>query len=358
MVVTARDELATYVPEVLLRLDRAAPRAWETDGTLVFADVSGFTRLTERLSRRGKIGAEQIVAAISDVWTALLTASSDGGDVLKFGGDALLLLYEGDQHERRAVHAALAMQRALRAVGRVETPTGAVRLRMSVGVHAGRMQLLVCGSQHLELLVVGPAATTTVETEAAAEAGQVLVSRETALRLGLPADGPRLVRRQPPVAFTPTPRQVRSDPSHYLPVPLRRRLADGRDEHEHRHATISFVHLGHVDALLARHGVAGVLGPVQEVTTAIQAILDEYGVLLAGTDIGADGVKYMLASGVPEASEDDAGRMLRALHRIVALVPDGGLVLRAGANAGDVFAGVVGAPFRRTWSTIDRKSVV
>jgi class 3 adenylate cyclase len=120
----ARDEAVTgsplgpYVPRILAEGDLLTPRCWEADGTLVFADVSGFTRLTERLSKRGKIGAEEIVQTISAVFTALLSASADdGGDVLKFSGDALLLFYDGDDHARRACHAALTMQRRLRDVG-------------------------------------------------------------------------------------------------------------------------------------------------------------------------------------------------------------------------------------------------
>lgn len=351
---TRDDLLRTYVPEVLLAMPEARPSAWETDGTLVFADVSGFTRLTEKLTEQGKIGAEQIVTAISRIWTALLSASDDGGDVLKFGGDALLLLYEGDDHAARAVHAALAMQRALREVSRVETPRGPVRLRMSVGVHAGRQQLVVCGDEHLELFTVGDGATRTVETEAIAEAGQVLVSAATARRLGLDhvGDAPVQVRHQRAAPSPPRRRQVRSDPEAFLPARLRRRLARGLDEHEHRRASIGFVHLGNVDDLLRRRGLDGLLGPLQEVTSTVQRVLDEYGVLLTCTDIGADGVKFMVAAGVPQASEDDAGRVLRALHDIVEQPLDDGLVVRAGANTGNVFAGIVGAPSRRTWSTM------
>ncbi len=73
------------------------------EGTMVFADVSGFTRLSERLARKGKEGAEHLVDAINLCFSALLSdAYAQGGSLLKFGGDAMLLWYDGDGHAQRA----------------------------------------------------------------------------------------------------------------------------------------------------------------------------------------------------------------------------------------------------------------
>ncbi len=57
---TARRD--SYVPRMLLgRLARPDDGLVETlDGTMVFADVSGFTRLSERLARKGQEGAEYL----------------------------------------------------------------------------------------------------------------------------------------------------------------------------------------------------------------------------------------------------------------------------------------------------------
>src|SRR3954469_7920388 len=93
-----------YVPRAMLQLlagERERVRA--VDGTCVFVDVSGFTRLSERLARRGgREGAEQLADAIGRCFERLLAAAYDkGGGLVKFGGDALLLLFEGDAHAER-----------------------------------------------------------------------------------------------------------------------------------------------------------------------------------------------------------------------------------------------------------------
>jgi class 3 adenylate cyclase len=75
------------------------------------------------------------------------------------------------------------MRRTLRAIGRPRTSAGSVTLKMHAGLHSGHFQFFLVGGSHRELLVTGPAATRVVEMEAASEAGEILVSPETAALL-------------------------------------------------------------------------------------------------------------------------------------------------------------------------------
>jgi hypothetical protein len=51
--------LRPYVPRLVIDWLRETPDQTyrQVEGSLAFVDVSGFTNLTERLSRRGKVGA-------------------------------------------------------------------------------------------------------------------------------------------------------------------------------------------------------------------------------------------------------------------------------------------------------------
>ena len=108
----------------------------ELDGTLVSVDLSGFTRLSERLQAKGRAGAEELVLAVSGVFEGLIgVAERRGGDVLKFRGDALLLFFSSDGHERRACLAASEMQWLIGETGKTMSSVGSVTLRMSTGVY-------------------------------------------------------------------------------------------------------------------------------------------------------------------------------------------------------------------------------
>src|SRR5262249_59702983 len=138
-----------------------AERHRQIEGTLVFADVSGFTQLTEKLTRKGKIGGEEMNDLLGECFTELLdVAYHYGGGVVKWGGDAALLLFHGDGHTARGCRAAHEMQRTMRTAGRLRTSSGQVTLRMSLGVHSGSFELFLVGDLHRELVIAGPAATT------------------------------------------------------------------------------------------------------------------------------------------------------------------------------------------------------
>src|SRR5579864_7869687 len=160
--------LTPYVPRLVvdwmsLHPDRNHVAA---EGTLAFVDISGFTKLSERLARRGKVGAEELADTINACFAELLAVAYDeSGGLLKFGGDALLLWFSGDDHEQRACRAAIGMRSELRRIGTMDVSGQRVSLRMSVGVHSGVFHFFVVGGSHREFLVTGPAATTTVTME-------------------------------------------------------------------------------------------------------------------------------------------------------------------------------------------------
>ncbi|HEX6786935.1 MAG TPA: adenylate/guanylate cyclase domain-containing protein, partial [Acidimicrobiales bacterium] len=132
--------IGRYVPRRAAEWDLDAPgRKWqEVEASLCFVDISGFTPLSERLARRGRIGAEELTELLNRVFGRMLgLAYGRGGSLLKFGGDALLLLFASPDHAAQAASAAVDLRTALREAAAVPTSVGRVALRMSVGIHSG-----------------------------------------------------------------------------------------------------------------------------------------------------------------------------------------------------------------------------
>ena len=167
------DALGPYVPRLAVEWLRETPDAlWrEVEGTLVFVDISGFTQLTERLARKGKVGAEELSDILNATFADLMeVAYRLGAGLVKWGGDAVLLLFSGSEHATRAVAAGYRMRARLRQIGRVSTGAGRVTLQMSLGIHSGTFHFFLVGDPevHRELIVSGPAASLTAEMEALA----------------------------------------------------------------------------------------------------------------------------------------------------------------------------------------------
>ena len=63
--------LTPFVPRLVAEGARGEPW-WVEQGTLLFADVSGFTKLSEKLAELGKAGAEELTAILNDTFRSLL----------------------------------------------------------------------------------------------------------------------------------------------------------------------------------------------------------------------------------------------------------------------------------------------
>ncbi len=348
--------LEPYVPNLLSGWVGEIPGHQVVEGTLLYADVSGFTRLSERLAQRGRFGAEEIAATISDVWKSLLSVTGDG-DALKFAGDALIVFFDGPDHAGRACAAALAMQEALAARASIRVGRGSLRLRMSIGIHTGKFHMMTVGLGHFDLLILGEAASRTVLTEEAANAGEVLVSHETATQLGdrLGVRGEReagvLIREVAGVSEV-----VPNEPSHgrrpqlFVSPLLRDRLAGGI-AFEHRRVTIGFCQVGGVDRMLEERGEVAVFDEMQQFVTRLMGLLEKHGVLLNSCDLSEDGVVFMMTGGAPDAGDGDHAS--RLMHLALQLLADPGqLDVRMGINSGHVFVGTVGPPSRRVYAAM------
>ena len=160
---------------------RARPLRPSTDPELQPQPMPGYARSTGRLSpstfpgsphspssspRRGREGAEEL-ARFHDLLRLLgadrRRAERHGGDVLKFRGDALLLLFVGERHPPRACGAASDMQQTIERVGNAVSSAGPFTLRMSAGVRTGLGHMFVMENPHRALIVSGPAATRVFE---------------------------------------------------------------------------------------------------------------------------------------------------------------------------------------------------
>jgi class 3 adenylate cyclase/tetratricopeptide (TPR) repeat protein len=356
---TTSEILKPYVPRLVIDWLRETPDLTHRrlDATLVFVDISGFTKLTERLSRKGKIGAEEMNDILDECFTELLSVAYEyGADVIKWGGDAVLLLFADDAHPARACRAAAEMQQTMSTVGLLQTSSGRVTLSMSIGISSALFDFFLVGDLHRELIVAGPAATATVSLEGAARSREVVIGAATAEALdpsciGKPR-GPGFLLRRPPDVRSERSVAIEDvsdvDLRRCLPLDVCEHLLGGGGEAEHRPMIPAFVQFLGVDDLLVRDGPDALADTLEICLTSLQSIAHEHRVAIFDTDIAANGVKVMLMAGAPKATGNDAERMLRAMRAVLdARTP---LPARIGIAWGRIFTGDFGPPYRRTYS--------
>ena len=350
----ADDALLAFVPRLAVELAAKPVPSWTSvEGSMLSADISGFTALSEKLAGKGKAGAEEITALINTCFTALIDSAYEyGGEVLKFGGDALLILFRGDNHERRCADAGLLMQRALHSSRAAKQ----ANLTMTVGAAAGPFDVFLVGSGYRELLASGPRATEVIRLEGEAAKGDTLVDPIIAATL----PGSMKLREESggwvvtgSTGDDPAGPRVRdhgeADLSPYVPAAVNEQLAAFAGlGGEHRLVTVGFTMVVGVAEQLDRVGPEGVAEALGVLVDDVVAACDAFGVTVLHTDIAPDGIKFVLCAGAPVSPGDTTDALLQAALRIVTSeVP---LTIRQGVQAGRVFAGFLGSPHRRTYT--------
>src|SRR5438270_4533154 len=134
-----------------------APMPDRVRGAALFADISGFTALTEALATElgAHRGAEELTLHLNRVYHELIAQLDGyGGHVIYFSGDAITCWFDADDGVRAAA-CAHAMQDALQRVRDILTPGGTrVTLAMKVAIAVGDARRFVVGDPDVQLIDV------------------------------------------------------------------------------------------------------------------------------------------------------------------------------------------------------------
>jgi adenylate cyclase len=127
--------------------------------TILFIDIKGFTRITERHN------PEQVVFFLNDYYTSIANQVHVGGGIVgKYGGDSILAFFGAPQPETPEKSAtaglltALALQEAIEEMNERWTILGLPSIRVGIGISLGPVVAGPIGSeQQFEYTVIGDA---------------------------------------------------------------------------------------------------------------------------------------------------------------------------------------------------------
>jgi adenylate cyclase len=149
--------------------------------TVLFADLSGLTRLTERWR-----GRPQALVSLLDLWFELGSRAvfAQGGTLDKFIGDGIMAVFGApfpvDQASLRALHCAGDMQRA---VAQLARDTGEP-LALTVAFASGPVLSMYTGSRRRrEFTVLGETVTRAAKLREGAQPGEILCDEPAAAEL-------------------------------------------------------------------------------------------------------------------------------------------------------------------------------
>ena len=385
--------LASYVPRLIqnrVAVDPSpieSPVAEDMQAAILFADISGFTILTEQLAERGPAGVETLARILNEYFGQLIDIIHDyGGDVVKFAGDAVIAVWpivpddvaaggtgtintisRADQWQwtMRAAECAVAVRERLSNY-KVESESLYLKLAVSTGnilaAHVGgvfnRWEFLLTGNPLIELGIANNIA----------KAGEILLTPsawklirndgvtspvEFELRDAI-AQGGRLDRLNKPSSITTTKSKVRipeggeNSLRAYIPGAIINRLSAGQGSWiaELRRVSVLFVNLPDIDQDTK-------LETAQNIARLVQRSIYRYEGSINKINVDDKGITIVAALGLPPFShEDDPARSIQAALMIRRELNSLHVRSFIGVTTGRIFCGSVGNESRREYTII------
>jgi len=183
--------MASQVVQELLDKGEISLQGEAREITVLLSDIRGYTALTEEL------GAAEVVALLNGYFAILVdSVIAEEGVVDKFMGDAMLCWFGApvptEDHCRRAVAAALRMEKRLAEWNDERRAAGKVAVATGIGIAAGNVVVGNIGSpERFEYTAIGDAVNLASRLCSMAEAGEILVSditRDAAVGCGIEPD--------------------------------------------------------------------------------------------------------------------------------------------------------------------------
>jgi len=340
------------------------------EAAVLFCDISGFTVLTETLARHEDMssGAEQLTRILSTFFSKLFAVlDAYGGDVVKFAGDAIMVLFKNEELEIAQV-ALSAVRCALQVQNDFSCWKTEIGTTLSVhnGLGVGTVNLMYVGGvlNRWEMLFAGPPVLQIATATGDAASGETAISPEMELLLRgdliqtqkIPQSKNYIVKSvhihsklpliKANTAFMKNiPGRALEQVKKFVPGAVLSRLvaSQGTSQiNELRQLTVVFFNFP--DLIISSSEQQPL---VQELIEAIQSCLYYFEGSLNKFLVDDKGCTFLGAFGLPPLShEDDAIRALQCAVAAHSIVWELGHRCSIGVASGQVFCGILGSDAR------------
>src|SRR5688500_6081459 len=385
--------LASYVPKLIQNRIIAdpspieSPLAEEIQAAVLFADISGFTLLRERLAEKGPTGVETLARILNEYFGQLIDIiHSYGGDVVKFAGDAVIAVWPvvSNSIPHESAGTVDPISRADRWQWTMRAAECAIKIRerltnykaedanlyLKLAVSTGRISTSHVGGvfNRWEFMLTGNPLVELGIANNLANAGDILITPsawklirndcyaypiEFELKESIAQGGQLHKLNKPSSIFTSSKKLSMPDGSEsslraYIPGAIINRLTAGQSSWiaELRRVTILFINLPDLN-----QGTE--LESAQNIARLIQRSVYRYEGSINKINVDDKGITLVAALGLPPFShEDDPARGVQAALMIRKELTNLQVRSYIGITTGRIFCGSVGNDSRREYTII------
>ncbi len=367
------ESINAYIPldrRVALAQNQELPL--RSSGTVLFADISGFTPLTAVLSQElgTRRGAEELTNLLNQVYGDLIgQVHQYRGSVISFSGDAITCWFEADKG-KQAVSCAIAMQTMIQNFATVSVSDHInITFGLKIAITTGEATRFLVGNPDIQMteVLTGNVVDRAGSAEQLLAKGEVIVDEKIATHLASALtitewreDSETTARLALITALTPVaPIQPWPDlpdtddkvAGNWLPTPVFQRLQSGEQGFlaELRSVIAMFIRFTGID-----YDQPDAVAKLDGYIRWIQSILELYGGHLLQITIGDKGSYCYVVFGALVSYEDDAARAAAAALALQDLPSDFSYIetTQIGINMGRAHVGAYGSVVRRTYGVL------
>lgn len=162
--------------QILGNLDKIKLGGEHVDATALFADIVGFTSMSEKLSPK------EVADLLNEYFSYIAMASRMyNGTIDKFMGDCAMLIFgvpeEDKNHKFNAVACAVLIQKLVDRLNAIRVRNGKFSVHFRIGINSGAMLAGNMGAnERMQYTVVGEAVNLASRLHTVAESGQIIIS--------------------------------------------------------------------------------------------------------------------------------------------------------------------------------------
>ncbi len=370
------DPLAFYIPEDRRQaIAGGKTLAGRMKGAALYADVSGFTPLTEALVHLygPQRGAEELTSHLDRVYNALIEQLHQyQGSVIGYSGDAITCWFDEDDGHR-AIATALGMHSAMKKLAAIPLRSGeTIAVAVKVAVVVGEGQRMLVGDPNIQLIdLLGfPVVEHLAVAAQVAYSGEIVVDEQTATNLkdelavgerreATGSSEPFFIVRDLKTSVTST-RWPQLDPDSLTEEQLRpwvlpaiyERMSQGYSQFmtELRPTVALFLQFKGIDF---EHDPQAEM-QLDSYVRWVQAVMARYEGVLLQVILGEKGNYLYGTFGAPVVHEDDARRAVSAALELLTPPPSLDFIdpVPIGLSRGTMRTGPVGSTLRHTYSVM------
>ncbi len=350
------------------------------EAAVLFSDISGFTTMSEALSRIGNEGAEEMSRILNNYFENIEEiVRNHEGYIQKTAGDSTTIFFIKDNNESykdvllKSIQCSVKIQELINSKFQyIETIAGIFKLAMKVGIDSGKVYTRCVGNEYngYNFILLGKPIKGSSDAESNAKSGEIWVSNNSLshiensidfiknenysriISMKIPSKDYNYIK---PFNTSELEKEEQINLTNkikgFIPEEIYNRIILGQTSFlaEHRKITAIFVRfegMEHIEGKIEKQ--------IQEYIVKMNNIILRYGGRLQEYEGGDKGDKILIYFGAPKTFENDAERALRCASDII----EEGAKLpfikqqHIGIATGNVYAGIVGYKLYKTYTTI------